>query len=495
MAVASAFWTNSKGATELQVGQQGVVRRIDDRGDALIDFDHLPLAEWIFNRNLGKLCIIEAAAADDEPVACGGCIPFAAWHRRRTLRPPGGGRVRRFRLHRRAASTGALAEASGPGADDAIFGGMAGIVASSGPMQEPSPVACMASPVVRISPRGRPSLEPPEMMHARDSCSPLPCAGSSPWTPDTLRPASMCQSPAGAASAALARGSPTTPRRGLRSPRFSPFSLLSRRSSPGDYSESVRLNIYDLGKTTPVQWANGVLLQMGTGVFHAGVEVYGKEYSFGHRSDRSSGVVWCPPRQADGHKFREAIELGTVHMSNTQVLWNVGELAEEWPGREYDLLRRNCCHFCDAFCKRLGVNTVPDYVFSMAEAGARIRDQLETAVTSVGTAAHSARNRLERGLSWDPIEVAGRDFWVGAVEAARRFMAPQLIEPVAKPKDGAPGETESARDAAFVTPRKPRRDSMISPRLLVRSSPTPARNLAADLFAAMSPRSSRVTRL
>lgn len=37
----------------------------------------------------------------------------------------------------------------------------------------------------------------------------------------------------------------------------------------------------------------------------------------------------------------------------------VQELSREWPGVSYDLLARNCNHFCDAFCVKLDVQRVP----------------------------------------------------------------------------------------------------------------------------------------
>ncbi|KAJ6935427.1 hypothetical protein NC652_010441 [Populus alba x Populus x berolinensis] len=37
------------------------------------------------------------------------------------------------------------------------------------------------------------------------------------------------------------------------------------------------------------------------------------------------------------------------------------ELCREWPGDAYDLLAKNCNHFCDEFCERLGVPKLPDY--------------------------------------------------------------------------------------------------------------------------------------
>jgi len=267
-----------------------------------------------------------------------------------------------------------------------------------------------------------------------------------------------------------------------------------------------------------VQWANGVLCKIGTGAFHAGVEVYGREYSFGHRSDGSSGVVWCPPRGAEGHAFREAVDLGAVRLSKSQVQRLVGRMADEWPGRDYDLFRRNCCHFCEELCQRLGVARVPEYVFSLAAAGARIRDGVGVAVSSVGTAASTARSSMETLTSWDP-DQKGRAIWTGAIQAAARLVAPPLPHPPSgaqgfggpaatrsAPADlwsrlacslGSAGEAVPPAPAASSSPRQwvyktPPRHRAGTPASIL-GSPTPVRNLAKE-WSALS-QSSRITSL
>lgn len=35
------------------------------------------------------------------------------------------------------------------------------------------------------------------------------------------------------------------------------------------------------------------------------------------------------------------------------------ELSREWAGNSYDLLAKNCNHFCDEFCEKLGVQKLP----------------------------------------------------------------------------------------------------------------------------------------
>ncbi|GAU24623.1 hypothetical protein TSUD_289860 [Trifolium subterraneum] len=47
----------------------------------------------------------------------------------------------------------------------------------------------------------------------------------------------------------------------------------------------------------------------------------------------------------------------------------IRELSREWPGNSYDLLSKNCNHFCDEFCERLAVPKLPGWVNRFANAG------------------------------------------------------------------------------------------------------------------------------
>ncbi|KAH7557684.1 hypothetical protein JRO89_XS11G0201100 [Xanthoceras sorbifolium] len=59
------------------------------------------------------------------------------------------------------------------------------------------------------------------------------------------------------------------------------------------------------------------------------------------------------------------LEFLVAHLVN-QIL---RELSREWPGSSYDLLSRNCNHFCDELCERLGVPKLPGWVNRFANAG------------------------------------------------------------------------------------------------------------------------------
>merc|ERR1719401_1615130 len=58
-------------------------------------------------------------------------------------------------------------------------------------------------------------------------------------------------------------------------------------------------------------------------------------------------------------------------------------MTDEWNGEEYNLLNHNCCHFCDAFCRRLGVGPTPQWVTNLAGAGARLVNGVAGAANAV----------------------------------------------------------------------------------------------------------------
>lgn len=45
-----------------------------------------------------------------------------------------------------------------------------------------------------------------------------------------------------------------------------------------------------------------------------------------------------------------------------QVARIIRRLKVEWPGRSYNLLNRNCCHFCEDICHQLGIGPVPGWL-------------------------------------------------------------------------------------------------------------------------------------
>jgi len=129
----------------------------------------------------------------------------------------------------------------------------------------------------------------------------------------------------------------------------------------------VIVHIYDLGPACVE--LNMLGRAVGTGAFHAGVEVYGLEYSFA-----PCGVCHFPPRACPHHIYRESIPMGRTQMSKQEVDALIRKLMREWPGPTYDILEHNCCHFSNELCNRLGVGSLPEWVTSLADVGAELRN-------------------------------------------------------------------------------------------------------------------------
>mmetsp|Transcript_35423 Transcript_35423/g.75439 ORF Transcript_35423/g.75439 Transcript_35423/m.75439 type:complete len:219 (-) Transcript_35423:51-707(-) len=132
----------------------------------------------------------------------------------------------------------------------------------------------------------------------------------------------------------------------------------------------VILNIYDVTTRGGIRALNRFLKVFGTGAFHCGVEVHFREWSYRKCEGLGSGVACCLPRCIEEHSYSESIPMGRTMMSEEEVLALVRQLEKDWPGAAYHILRRNCCHFSDVLCKRLGVGGIPDWVTNLASAGA-----------------------------------------------------------------------------------------------------------------------------
>ena len=137
-------------------------------------------------------------------------------------------------------------------------------------------------------------------------------------------------------------------------------------------SARVTLHVYDLGQ--------GQLHAVGShwaGAFHAAVEVYGVEYSFGlNPQPGSTGVFSNEPRRCTMHTYRESVPMGVTTASEPEVHALLLRMRAEWAGPSYDLLHRNCCHFSDALCKELGVGAAPPWLNRAANTGAGIVDEV-----------------------------------------------------------------------------------------------------------------------
>nr|BAN64906.1 conserved hypothetical protein [Babesia bovis] len=148
-----------------------------------------------------------------------------------------------------------------------------------------------------------------------------------------------------------------------------------RSSSSSDYGH-VYLNIYDLEAVNRV--VNVVAGTFGAGAYHAGVEIYGCEYNFGYTPQGVSGIVQSQPRYHAAHKYRRSIDLGKTMYTPKEVMEIVEMMKPLWLGTSYDILKKNCLNFADAFCKQLGVGAIPTWVMGLQNKINWTRDSLQS---------------------------------------------------------------------------------------------------------------------
>eukprot|EP00250_Pteridium_aquilinum_P005583 c15655_g1_i1 orf=38-769(-) len=150
----------------------------------------------------------------------------------------------------------------------------------------------------------------------------------------------------------------------------------------------VFLHVYDVTNSASAK-TNTAIVQLNRllrdgiglgGIFHSAVEIYdNEEWSFGY-CETGSGVFSSPSRTNPMYSYRESISLGRTSLSRHKVTQTLLEMGVQWPGYSYDLLSRNCNHFCDEFCERLGVQRFPAWVNRFAHAGDAAVEVAETTI-------------------------------------------------------------------------------------------------------------------
>merc|ERR1712048_1244391 len=111
------------------------------------------------------------------------------------------------------------------------------------------------------------------------------------------------------------------------------------------------------------------------GAFHAAVEVYGEEWSFYRTPAPTACGVHrsAHARHHPVHIYRQSVDLGKTALKDWEVRYLIrAKLSQKWPGGGYDLLHRNCIHFCDELLLSLGVKPVPSWVRCLHEVGGTV---------------------------------------------------------------------------------------------------------------------------
>lgn len=97
--------------------------------------------------------------------------------------------------------------------------------------------------------------------------------------------------------------------------------------------------------------------------------VHGIEYAFGAHEYPTTGIFEGEPKQCDGFTFRKAILIGWTEMGPLEVRGVMEELAQVYKGSAYNLITKNCNHFCNDACVRLTGNAIPSWVNRLARIG------------------------------------------------------------------------------------------------------------------------------
>jgi len=163
----------------------------------------------------------------------------------------------------------------------------------------------------------------------------------------------------------------------------------SGTSNQGNPGQTVWLHLYSLNNDSRLATFNAFAATFNTGIFHAGVEVYGQEWSF----VEVEGVIKCEPGMCPNFPglYRGKRKIGVTNMTEQEVDALINAMKNDnegpWQGQNYETMTKNCCHFSEEFAYRMTNKKISFWVKSWARFLIRI-----AAVTFKGM---DARKKLD----------------------------------------------------------------------------------------------------
>jgi hypothetical protein len=176
--------------------------------------------------------------------------------------------------------------------------------------------------------------------------------------------------------------------------------------------DRVVVNVYDLSQAFREHWERA---NRNYSVYHTGVQVYGREWSFGqprHLEDTATYVQWHEARQYPELRFRNPLDMGYTSCSPRQVLDIIDQMKLQWNRSTYNV-SWNCHHFSEALCSKLGVGRLPAWV---KEAEKTQRGRVVVRVYDLGqTIITRGYNALAKsyGAFHSGVEVYGKEWAFG----------------------------------------------------------------------------------
>lgn len=127
----------------------------------------------------------------------------------------------------------------------------------------------------------------------------------------------------------------------------------------------VVLNVYNMF------WLNEYTSSIGLGVYHSGLEVYGREFAFGGHPFEFTGVFEIAPQNVaeelgEEFIFKETVALGYTDFSEVDIDNLLEMLGNSYTGSSYHLIERNCNHFTAELGKLLTGKIMPTWINRLA---------------------------------------------------------------------------------------------------------------------------------